>query len=300
MNAPIIEEIGIPAGSTTNSLPFEAVKKTRTLVGNEIADTNIASSVPRSKWNPLYGALSNDMQAAANAAGPEATNAFNRATDYTRSGIARLDRIAPVVDRPSPEGSFNALAQTMKDNTTAFQAVKKSLPDGARGDFAGTVIENLGKATAGQQDATGGRFSTETFLTNWNKMSNGAKNELLSGFPNAPQVKADIEAVANATSMMRDNSKIWANPSGTGANAAARAYMGLLGGGGASLLFPGIAVNTGLLAGAAALPAGAYAASRFLTSPNAVKSMASRSYIDPQLLNAQVNSLIGAGLLDQP
>lgn len=288
---------GIPAGPDKTTAPFTAVKQTRTLVGNEIADNNLASSVPRSKWNPLYAALSNDLQTAATNAGPDATRAFNRATDYTRNSIGRLDAIDPVVNRATPEGSFKALEGTLKDTPSLFQAVKKSLPEGARGDFAGTVIERLGTATPGQQDHTGGKFSTETFLTNWNKMSDKGKTELLSGFPNADQVRADVEAVAKATSMMRDNSKIWANPSGTGANVAARGYLGLLGTGLASLATP-LAADPRILAAAAALPTAANLGARFLTSKDRVNSMASKSYIDPQLLDAQVRTLVGGGLLN--
>lgn len=285
---------GIPAGPDRTTAPFTAVKQTRTLVGNEIADTNLASSVPRSKWNPLYAALSDDLQTAANAAGPDATRTFNRATDYTRNSIGRLDAIDPIVSRATPEGTYNALQGTLKDNPSLFQAVKKSLPEGARGDFAGTVIERLGTAAAGQQDHTGGKFSTETFLTNWNKMGDKGKSELLSGFPNSAQVRADVEAVAKATSMMRDNSKIWANPSGTGANIAARGYLGLLGG---SLLTP---LSPTLIGAAAALPTSANLGARFLTNKNMVNSMASQSYIDPQMLDAQFRSLVGGGLLSQP
>jgi len=282
-----------PAGPGKTTAPFTAVKKTRTLVGNEIADSNIASSVPRSKWNPLYGALAGDMQTAANAAGPDASRVFNRANDYTRSSIGRLDAIDGIVDRPTPEGSFHALASTLKDNTSAFQAVKKSLPEGARGDFAGTVIERLGKATPGQQDNTGGKFSPETFLTNWNRMSESGKSSLLSGFPNAPQVKADVEAAAKAISMMRDNSKILANPSGTAAKGAGITYLGLLGGAAGSGNVPAV---TGLLS----LPIAGNLAARAVTSPLVRNSMASKTAIDPQILNAQINALIGGGLLNEP
>jgi hypothetical protein len=38
-------------------LPYEALKKLRTLVGREMADSSIVSDVPRSKWTALYGAL---------------------------------------------------------------------------------------------------------------------------------------------------------------------------------------------------------------------------------------------------
>jgi hypothetical protein len=220
--------VQVPQGPTTNQLPFQAVKKTRTLVGNEIADTNLASSVPRSKWSPLYGALAEDMRTAAEAQGPGAAQAFNRANTFGRSGMERLDRVQPFVNPDAPEQSFQMLNRTLGDNTSTFQAVKKSLPGGARGTFAATVIDKLGKATPGQQNDTGDVWSPETFLTNWNRMSAKGRKEVFSGFPNSEQVRRDVETVAKATSMMRDSSKMWANPSGTGANLATRLTLGAL------------------------------------------------------------------------
>ena len=218
-----------PAVPARTAIPFEAVKKTRTLVGNELNDNSLIADVPRSKWNPLYAALSDDMKVGATAAGPAAESALNRANNYTRSSINRLDRISPIADRLTPEDSFKALNSTLKDNVTTFQAVKKSLPENARGDFAGTVIERLGKAKPGQQNAEGDKWSPETFLTNWNGMSKKGQTELLSGFPNAAQVAEDISKVAKATEMMRSNSKMYGNPSGTGANLAARGTLGAIG-----------------------------------------------------------------------
>ncbi len=283
---------GIPAGPDRNA-PWTAVKQTRTLVGNEIADNNIASSVPRSKWNPLYGALSSDMEVAANAAGPDATKAFNRASNYTRAGSNRMDATDSILRRDTPEETFKAMEGALRDNPTDFQAVKKSLPEGARGDFAGTVIEKLGKATAGQQDNTGGKFSTETFLTNWNRMNEKSKAEMLSGFPNAKQVREDVEAVAKAASMMRDSSKILYNPSGTAAKSAAIGYLGLLGG---SVGSGNLSAAGGLLA----MPVAANLAARAVTSPRVVNSMASRTAVDPEIIRAQVNGLLSSGLLEYP
>jgi len=288
----------IPATPERSSIPFEALKKTRTLVGNELADSNIISDVPRSKWNPLYGALSEDMQTAANAAGPDASNALNRANDYSRAGMARLDRIAPIVNRDAPEQSFTALNNTLRENVSTFQAVKKSLPQDARGDFAGTVIERLGTAKPGQQDSQGSRWSPETFLTNWNSMKPQARAELLSGIPNAEQVAGMVDSVAKATSMMRDNSKMWANPSGTAANAAARGTLGLIVGGGgaaaAGLLNPLIPL------GAAAGVGGANLLARGVTSKSIRDAMGRQTTMDPELLNSLILSQIGARSTEQP
>lgn len=287
----------VPAGPSSDTLPFEAVKKTRTLVGNEIADSTIMSDVPRSKWNPLYGALSSDMQTAAAQAGPGATKAFDRATDYTRSGIQRLERVGPFADAKTPETAFRMYARAAEDNLSTLQAVKKSLPEGARGSAAGTVIERLGKATNGMQNDTGSAWSPETFLTNWNRMTPATQSAMFSGFKNAAEVKSAVDNVARATSMMRDSSKMWANPSGSGANIAARGLLAAVAGGGAAaaggLLNPAVP----LAAGAGLL--GTYGLARATTSQKVVNAMASKNYLDPELLQAQISSLVGAGLLEQ-
>lgn len=279
------------------ALPFEAVKKTRTLVGNEIADASLMSDVPRSKWNPLYGALSEDMQGAANAAGPQATNAFNRANNYTRAGVGRLERIEPVIDRVAPEQSYTALANTLKENNSTFQAVKKSLPQDARGQFAGTVIERLGRATPGQQNADGDAWSPETFLTNWSKIKPEARAELLSGIPNAGQVATLVDSVAKSASMMRDNSKMWANPSGTAANATARGIIGTVAAGGAGALAG--AVNPLLPLGAAAGLGGVNLLARGVTSNRIRESMLKKTEIDPVAVNALVRAMAASGQLAQ-
>lgn len=285
-----------PRPMPTDELPWEAVKKTRTMVGKELADSTPFSDVPRSKWNPLYGALSSDMGVAANAAGPGATHAFNRATDYTRAGMGRLDRVAPFADMKAPEQAFVAMERAARENVSTLQAVKKTLPQDARGSVAGTIIERLGRANNSSQNESGTAWSPESFLTNWNKMTPKARDELFSGFKDSAQVKSSVESVAKAASMMRDSSKMWANPSGTGANLFARGLLGAVGvgGGAASLGLLNPMVPLGIGAGML----GANGLSRALTSPDVVKAMARGSYVSPQMLGAQVAPMYSTGLLD--
>lgn len=280
------------------TLPFTAVKQLRTAVGNEISDNNMMSDVPRSKWNPVYGALSEDIRGAAAQTGPAATQAFNRANNYNRAVIGRMEDVAPIADARTPETAFRMYSQAADANNgsmSTLQAVKKSLPADARGSAAGTVIEKLGVARNGVQDETGGVWSPETFLTNYSKMSPAARQELFSGFPNSAAVKAKVDDVAKATAMMRANSGMWANPSGTGANVAARGTLGAIGLGGAGALIGMVNPAVPLTAGGAVL--GANLLARGLTSPKSVNLATSRNYLSPELLAGQLGSLQSTGLL---
>lgn len=277
------------------TLPYSALAKLRTQVGEELANNGLIQDAPSAQWKQLYAGMSEDMRGAANATSPQAANAFNRANDYTRAGMDRLERVAPFADKKAPEQAYTALANTLNENTSTFQAVKKTLPEGARGQVAGTVIERLGKARNGVQNDAGDVWSPDTFLTNWNKMVPKAREELLSGFPNSAQVKADIEAAAKATSMMRDNSKIWANPSGTGANLAARGTIGAVAGGGLGAAMGLVSPAVPLLAGGAVV--GSNLLARGLTNKKVVNSFARPDLANPELTASQINALVASGLI---
>lgn len=295
MNEPQTQQIQvvIPQGPPRNTLPFEAVKKTRTLVGEELADASLMSTVPSSKWRALYGGLSEDIGNTARREGPEATRAFDRATEYTRAGLGRLERVAPFANVVAPEQAYTSLVNASRENVSTLQAVKKTLPEGARGQVAGTVIERLGTATPGRQDETGGVWSPETFLTNWNRMTPRARQELFSGFPNSGEVMANVESVAKATAMMRESSKMWANPSGSGANLAARGTLGALGIGGAGAL-AGV-VNPLLVGGAGLSLLGANRLAAGLTNKDVVQAFARRNALTPQQLATQIVPMFSAG-----
>jgi hypothetical protein len=269
-------------------IPYEALKKLRTLVGNEISDSTIASDVPRSKWKPLYAALSKDMAAAAKEAGPNAEAAFVRANNYHRAGMTRLDDVlGPIMKKGDPEDVFRAALSGTQEGATTIAGVMKSLPPESKKAVSATMLQRLGKATPGKQNELGEVFSTETFLTNWNKLHPDAKRSLFSTLPD--EMRSDLDKIAKVASNVREGSKVFANPSGTTQGTASAMTTG---GFVISLLTGQWHAAAGIAGGVAS----SYGAGHLMTSPGFVHWLAKSTRAPVEAAPAQLNQLFQASL----
>jgi predicted phage tail protein len=262
----IEEALSKDVALTGGTLPYEAVKKLRTLVGREMADSGLMSDVPRSKWTAVYGALSGDLETAAKQSGADATAAFNRANNYTRVGMKRLEVLDSVIDKAGgPESVFRAATSGTKEGATTLRSVMQSLPPDAQKTVSATVLRRMGRATSGKQDDLGEKFSTETFLTSWNTMSPQAKAVLFDRYGKG--FRQDMDAVAKVTSNLRQGSAVYRNPSGTGqAVAQTSAGVAFL-----TSLFTGNAHVAGAIAGGVGA---ANLGARYMTNPRVVAWLA--------------------------
>lgn len=263
-------------------LPYEALKKLRTLVGNEISDSTIASDVPRSKWKALYGALSEDMGKAVEG-NPKAQAAWLRANNYTKAGMARIEAIDSVVDKSGgPEAIFRAATSNTREGATTLRAVMQSVDDQGKKMISATVLRRLGIAKPGAQNELGEKFSTETFLTNWNNLSKEAKATLFDRY--GPKYRDDIDQIAKVTSNLREGSKVFRNPSGTEQASAQAATVG------------GFAISalTGqykTAAGIASIAGLANLNARLMTNPNFVRWLAQSTKHPLAHTPSMINSL---------
>lgn len=276
------QRIPIPGGDR-GWMPYESIKKLRTLVGNEMADAGILSDVPRSKWTALYRALSEDLGEAARQAGPEAVNKWKRANTFTKVGMRRLEDISHVVDRAGgPERVFTAALSGTRDGATTLRKVMQSLPIEGQRTLSAAVIRRLGRATPGAQDAAGEAFSTETFLTNWNRLSPEAKATLFDRY--GPGFRQDMDRVATLASNLREGSQVFRNPSGTAQAGIQYTTVG-------SLAYATITGNIPVAATIGAGIGGANLSARLLTNPKFVKWLAVQSNRPVAALPAALNQL---------
>lgn len=273
---------GAPSNIDAATLPYESIKKLRTLVGREMSDANFTSDISRDKWSSLYRALSEDLGQVAKAAGPEAEQAWGRANRFTRLATERMDQLSFIVNRDAPEKIFKAATTGMNEGGTQITRLMKSLPAQERREVTAAVLQRMGRARPGQQNEMGDAFSSETFLTNLASMSPQARNALFanSGVPN---LQSKINLMGRMASVRRDGAQVFANPSGTTRQAA---LMGWMGGLAAAAATGNV---TGLLMAVAA-PIGARAGAKFLTSSKRVHELATESTLNPASSGVALNA----------
>lgn len=212
----IKENLAADLAANNGQMPFDALRKIRSRIGAQIDDALVQGG-KSGEMSKLYGAISKDLESAATQAG--AGREFARQNNFYR---ARMDRIETVLDRvigkgKQPEDIFKSVMPTDPDQANKLRSVLRSLNPSERQVVSEAVANRLGRAAPGNQNVEGNVFSSETFLTNWNRLSPGAKAQL---FPDPP-LRDNIEKIAQAAGHIRSGKGIYANPSGTAGSFAA-------------------------------------------------------------------------------
>jgi hypothetical protein len=259
-------------GETGTTLPYSTLSDLRSRVGSMLTGSELVSDIPRAQVKQLYGGLSDDLRGAAQAAGPDAVQAFSRASNYYRAGMGRMDVLSDVLDKNGgPEQVFNGAISGTKDGATRLRSVMQSLQPEQQQVVASTVFKRMGQATAGNQNAAGDVFSPETFLTNYNKMSPEAKSAL---FDRVPGLREQADNLADVAENLREGSRVFKNASGTaGGENQSEIFKHLVSLGAGAVMGHG-GGSPGAIAGAGAalvgVPSSAYMLSKALTNPNTV------------------------------
>lgn len=248
-------------------LSWQDMKRLRSIVGEIVGSPSLGTEGSEtSAMRKLYGALSEDMRATAEKAGPKALREFERANDYFRARENRIKNvIAPVLGKDLDKGGQAAFNQIQnwsktKGETAKLAQMMRSLPDDEADIVSATIIANLGRRSAGAQNAQGDAFSFAEFLTHWNQLDNRAKAVLFK-----PAQRTALEKLAKVSEGTKEAQRYanFSNSSGgLGANATSGGLVSAAG-----LLFTGHPI----LAAAAASPAvGQYITGRMMASPQFV------------------------------
>lgn len=170
----------IERGLNEGGLTYSELKELRTWVGTQLdSRSKLFPEVAEQDWRKLYGSLTDDMRAAAVAAGPETAKAFDRANRFYSAGATRAsEKLQSILDADSPEKAFNQimLAARAKPGSADSQkvwAAMRSMPAEEWREVSAAVIAEIGKGRDG--------FSVTQFANNYKALSEPAKTALFSG-----------------------------------------------------------------------------------------------------------------------
>lgn len=294
------------AGAGPMGVPFAALKELRTEIGRQLNSKDILGTPQQGLLKQVYAAMSQDMKGAAmnsdrqTAGVPEGPlqsgeqpglNAWNRGNAYYSRAATRAEDLNSLANNNTPAGAYNAVANSLNAGPTVYEKLRGVVSPETRSKIVGTIVDDMGKATNGQQNAEGSVWSPRTFLTNYNKLDPQSRTAMFTRLPGGAKMATQLGDIAKAADMVGQSSKIWANPSGTAAAGFARGTFGALGlGATVGLFYPP------LLGAAAVTGAGMIGANqisqRLLLNPKFVNWLSQAPNVKPQDVQAQLQRLI--------
>lgn len=176
---------GMRAGLATPTT-IRGLRSSRTALRAAFENAGLRGSNEERVAGRVLDAASTDMAVGLRAAGHDpAAAAFETADRLWRERLNTIDNhLAPILgDATGPhaksgEQIVQSLSQAASGNNRRFVGFLNTLPPQEQGVVRASLIQRLGQAPAGQQDAAGEVFSLATFLTQWNKIGERAKDRL--------------------------------------------------------------------------------------------------------------------------
>jgi len=226
----------------SGSLSWADLKKFRSYIGEKSGRPTFQQDISKDSLDALYGALSRDIEAAALSHSPDALKAFKRANNYKRGVETRREEVFKMLLGKdlnlSPEKTFDQIQRWSSekggDFAKASQAIR-SLPEDEANYVRATILDGLGTASKGSQNAKGDAFSINNLVSNWNGLSDRAKAVLFQG-----DHRKAVDDIMTAASGMKASAR-YNNSSNTGATVVGTATLSSFYGG----ILPGIATVVG-------------------------------------------------------
>jgi hypothetical protein len=218
------------AAKNGGGIAFDALRQVRTMIGKDIAAPMLSGSsgAQNAGLKRIYGALTEDLSAAAKATGPEAARKLEAADRFTRFWMNTAAQTMEKINRfAADENAFRFALQSARDGGTALTRMRRHFTEDEWDTVSASVIERLGRAAPGAQDATGEVFSVSTFMTNWNRLAPEAKEALFGGKRYADSRKA-LDTLVDVVSSLKGVEKL-TNTSNTARNMIAFSTINTLG-----------------------------------------------------------------------
>jgi len=183
------------------ALNFRSLRYWRTKISERLGNPLVADtdSASRGVLKKLEGSLTRDMEAAAQREGQ--LDLFKNADAWYSGQKHIMGRIENLVKSGDIKRIGDAVTSPNVSSET-LAALRRKFSTDDWDVLAGTTFGQLGKAKPGAQSVEGDIFSPGTFLTNWAKLSNEAKQVLFGG-TRYGELRSQIDRVARVSAAMK-------------------------------------------------------------------------------------------------
>lgn len=215
-NKPLITSLQKLKSDIAGGVKVSGLRDARTSLSQGVYDGKLRSSQEKQIYRQVIDALSGDIEAGLSAAGRrDALNLFRTADKAWKERIDYIDEVLePVIGgKKSGEEVLSAIermGQGKSGGVSRLAGIFREMPEDVAGNVRATIIERLGKAKAGQQDASGEGFSSNEFLTNWSRLSPKGKAILFG----ESDLRRNLDEIAKLAGQVKESSK-FANSSNT-------------------------------------------------------------------------------------
>lgn len=168
-----------------DGVTIDGLRGLRTQLRDKFLKDGLRGSDVERRVNGVVDTISQDIETSLMQAGKVgAAKTYAQADQAWRIRAQTIDDVVmPIIGKrgeKSGEQVAAALTAATRGNGARFKAFVSSLPPEEAGTVRASLIEAMGRARPGAQDAAGESFSFDMFLTNWNQVKGTARTALFS------------------------------------------------------------------------------------------------------------------------
>lgn len=212
--ASLVKELGAFKKKLEEGVSIVGLRDARTRLSQGVYDGKLRSSADQQVYRNVLDRISTDIQDGLQAAGKDrAAGMFRTADKYWSERVDYIDKVLEPIVGKNRSGeqilqSVESMATGKGGGVARLRDIMRSLSDEERGNVQATIIDRIGRATKGAQGAEGETFSANTFLTNWNGLSQKGKSVL---FGNS-ELRQSLDQLARVAASVKDTTR-YANTS---------------------------------------------------------------------------------------
>jgi len=175
---PAIREAQRLVQAEAQGVPFRVLKRQRTALNQRLDQARLVGKTDVDhEMEKLFIAMTDDMTAAARNVDPKVADEL---TALNRQYAKFINEDAKVFEKlrklDATEKAYSYAVNTTYKNARQLQILKNNLTEDEFGVLGSTLLQRMGRAKNAAQDETGELFSPNTFMTNWSKMGDEAKD----------------------------------------------------------------------------------------------------------------------------